>query len=254
VRRRKPVPLPPRVRTLPRLLRAGHMAAAALVCAATFATACGKEDANGPATGPGTVGKEDPPPLGVGPKHFVNTKDALLAAPPELKAHFLPFSFDLPEGWGYEEGGSKPARTNFVKIERRANPRTTAENFSVGVFWSSADTTKTSDEALTARLEKFKRTIERSFPAALILADATRAIDGRRARGFRFSTRFPGEPGGEKPLDAWGLVLFVPDVRGTDGAVLIMMGSTADTRFASADDVGEKGDVPKILASFKFGE
>ena len=252
MRHRKPAARPSRARVPGNGRRAFTLARATLLTATLLGSACGKGEDAPPGRSERSV-KELPPPQGTGPRHFVNTKDALLAAPPELKAHFLPFSFDVPEGWGYEEGGSRPARTNFVKIERRANPVTTAENFSVGVFWSSADATKTSDEVLSAKLEKFKATIARSFPAAQIVADASQMVDGRRARGFRFSTHFPGEKTGDAPLDGWGLVLFVPDVSGTDGAVLILMGTSADARFTSADDVGVKGDGPRILASLKFG-
>ncbi len=229
------------------------LGAVTLLAAALVAPSCGKgEEAPPPRTGERTVREVVPPP-GVGPRHFVNTKESLVVAAPDLTAHFLPFSLDLPDGWTYEEGGSRPPRTNFVKVERRVGERITAENLSVGVFWSSTSVGPIEEEVLATKIDKFKRTVERSLPDVRILADARQTVDGRPARGFRFSTRAPAEAKDTPPLDGYGLVLFVPDLRGSDGAVVILMGTAADPRFTSADDVGVKGDAPRILASLKFG-
>lgn len=249
---RNPVPLPSPTRQRLRRPRRCSLRCATLVTVAALSSACGKGEEAAPARAEKSVREVAPLP-GVGPKRFVNTKEALVAAAPELTTHFLPFSFDVPEGWSYEEGGSKPPGSNFVKVERRSSPRTTAENFSVGVFWTSAPPGPIPDDVLTAKLGKFKKTIERSIPGAKILADVAMTFDGRRARGFRFATQAPAEHTGGEPLDGWGLVLFVPDVSGSDGAVLIMMGTAADGRFTSAEDVGVKGDLPRLIASFKFG-
>ncbi len=254
MRHRKPASRPSRNRTRPPGRLASGPCGAALLATTLVAAACGKEEAPRPPPTGGRTVRELPPPPGAGPKHFVNTKEALVAAAPDLTAHFLPFSFDLPDGWIYQEGGSRPPRTNFVKVERRVGPKPPAENFSVGAFWSSASTGPIAADVLTAKIDKFKKTVERSMPDTRILANAALPVDGRPARGFRFATLAPGESPDAPPIEGFGLVLFVPDVSGSDGAVLILMGTVADRRFTSADDVGVKGEGPTILASLKFGK
>lgn len=255
VHHRKPAARASRCRSRRDARRRGPLRAVALLAAAVVSPSCGRgEEAAPPPRADERIVREVVPPPGVGPRHFVNRKESLVVAAPELTAHFLPFSLDLPDGWTYEEGGSRPPRTNFVKIERRIDARTTAENFSVGVFWSSASIGPIEEEVLSTKIDKFKRTVERSLPGARILADASLTVDGRAARGFRFATQAPGETKDAPPLDGFGLVLFVPDLNGSDGAVVILMGTAADKRFGSADDVGVKGDGPRILASLKFGK
>jgi hypothetical protein len=225
----------------------------ALLAAAVVSPSCGKgEEAAPPPRADERIVREVLPPPGVGPRHFVNRKESLVVAAPERRRTSCR-SRSTSRRWTYEEG-DRAAPHQLRQDRAPHDARTTAENFSVGVFWSSASIGPIEEEVLSTKIDKFKRTVERSLPGARILADASLTVDGRAARGFRFATQAPGETKDAPPLDGFGLVLFVPDLNGSDGAVVILMGTTADKRFTSADDVGVKGDGPRILASLKFGK
>jgi hypothetical protein len=70
---------------------------------------------------------------------------------------------------------------------------------------------------------------------------------------FRFEGRSNNTDKGD--LKLWGRVVFLPPQgSGKDGVTLLMLATSLAPELKSVDDVGVKGELPMILASFRFGK
>jgi len=56
-------------------------------------------------------------------------------------------------------------------------------------------------------------------------------------------------------LKLWGRLIFLPPVNGgKNGITLLMLATSLAPELKSVDDVGVKGELPMMLASFRFGK
>jgi hypothetical protein len=57
-------------------------------------------------------------------------------------------------------------------------------------------------------------------------------------------------------LQVWGRVIFLPtgNEEQTAGATLIMLATSLAPELSGIEDVGQKGEMPVILDSFRFGK
>ncbi|MFN2384177.1 MAG: hypothetical protein ABR559_07940 [Gemmatimonadota bacterium] len=181
--------------------------------------------------------EEDDDGPGVPTVTFVNDRSRLTGGKAE---HFVDFTFDYPASWAQLEDGTGDDQ-NFVKVERQTEDEFTIENFAVGWFAGmTPGMAAVQVEGLTAA----------GFPEYQKGADETTLVAGRMAQGFRFSARLAETPRG--PIDIWGRMLFVP-VSETNGVVLTLLVSGLSEDVHGPSDVGEAGELPVILQSFRFG-
>ena len=68
---------------------------------------------------------------------------------------------------------------------------------------------------------------------------------------FRFTSHNSETARGE--LDVWGRVVLLPGSTGRKGATLILLATSASDEVHGPADLGEKGELPTILNSFRFG-
>ena len=53
----------------------------------------------------------------------------------------------------------------------------------------------------------------------------------------------------------WGRVIFVsPPNGGQNGATILLLATSLASELNSVDDIGEKGELPMLLQSFRFGK
>ena len=164
-----------------------------------------------------------------------------------LAANFVPFSFDYPAHWRVLERGTDADDQNFVKVERSTGDGFTSENFAVGYLTYPPGGDRM--EAMRALAAQMERQIAPGFPNFHKVRDETASVAGREAAGFRFSSRAEGTPRGA--VDLWGRVLMVPADEGR-GVVLIMIASPVETKLTGPEDVGEVGELPIPLHTFRF--
>jgi hypothetical protein len=150
----------------------------------------------------------------VTPVHFVNSQAD--AKSPNLSAHYVDFSFDYPSNWTLDPATGTPTAKNFVKVERDNPDGLTIENFAVGEFAGTGDPDQ--DSALIPQL----------------LAQLEAQVTG-----------MPGY--------LYGRMIILPEPDTAKGVVLIMLGTDLSGEIHSPADLGVKGDLPKVLSSFKFG-
>ena len=169
----------------------------------------------------------------------------------KLAEHYLDFSFYYPNGWEADPRAGVAGATNFVKVERRLPPDFTQENFAVG--WYTSQGTYESDTPLFPRLvELLSANLSKGFPEYRKVSEGPTKINSMDAYEFRFMSLSKETSKGD--IQVWGRVVFLPSgVAGqTTGATLIMLATSLAPELAGVEDVGDKGQMPVILDSFRF--
>lgn len=180
---------------------------------------------------------------------FENSKENLDG---KLAEHYVPFSFYYPKSWEGDPKAAVSGGSNFVKVERRLPPDFTQENFAVG-WYTSGGTFEADRETFPLLVEKLSASLANSFPQYRKVSEGVTKINSRDAYEFRFVSLSTGTEKGD--IQVWGRVVFLPTgVQGeTAGATLIMLATSLAPELTGVEDVGEKGEMPVILESFRFG-
>ena len=171
----------------------------------------------------------------------------------KLAEHYVDFSFYYPDNWQTDPKAGVPGASNFVKVERRLPPDFTQENFAVG--WYTSTGTFEGDEATFPQLvEILGANLAKGFPEYRKVSEGPTKINSLDAYEFRFVSVSKGTEKGD--LDLWGRVIFLPSgVSGEQtGATLILLATSLAPELSGVGDVGEKGEMPVILESFRFGK
>ena len=188
-----------------------------------------------------------PPP---GTVKFTNTPGNLDG---RLKEHYFDFTFYYPNNWKKDPEAGVPGASNFAKVERRIEPDFTQENFAVG--WYTSKGTYAADESTFPQLaEKLGASLSQGFPGYRKVSEGRTTINSLDAYEFRFESEAKGTEKGD--VKVWGRVIFLPP--GTDseatGATLLLLATSLAPEITGVEDVGEKGEMPVILESFRFGK
>jgi hypothetical protein len=170
-----------------------------------------------------------------------------------LAEHYVDFSFYYPKDWQPDPKAGVAGATNFVKVERRLPPDFTQENFAVG--WYTSQGTFAADTPLFPRLvELLSANLSKEFPEYRKVSEGPTKINSMDAYEFRFVSLSKGTEKGD--IDVWGRVVFLPSGNAgqTTGATLIMLATSLAPELSGVDDVGNKGEMPVILESFRFAK
>ena len=199
------------------------------------------------ASKPDEIASFVPPPNSV---EFRNSKDKLDG---KLAERFFDFSFYYPSSWELDPKAGVPGATNFVKVERSLPPDFTQENFAVG--WYTSEGTFTADlPSYPRRVEEFSSSLARIFPEYRKVSEGPTKINSMDAYEFRWVGSSKGTEKGD--LQLWGRVVFLPTgVEGDKaGATLTMFSTSLAPELSGVEDVGQKGEMPVILDSFRLGK
>jgi len=188
-----------------------------------------------------------PPP---GTVQFVNSKDKLDGA---LADHYFDFSFYYPKTWRTDPKAGVPGATNFVIVERRIPPDFTQENFVVR-WYPSSGTLAGDLGTLPQKAEEFSATLAKSIPEYRKVTEGATKVNSMDAYEFRWEGMSKGTEKGD--LHLWGRVIFLPTGKEGDatGAILSMLTTSLAPELSSVEDVGQHGEAPVILDSFRFGK
>ncbi|HSK65229.1 MAG TPA: hypothetical protein VK893_15350 [Pyrinomonadaceae bacterium] len=178
---------------------------------------------------------------------FTSSKDGLQG---QLAEHYFDFSFYYPKGW---ERLAKPGSQNFVGVERRLPPDFTQENFVVG--WYTSTGTFVGDlPSYKERVEEFSTRLAKQVPEYRKVSEGVTKVNSMQGYEFRWEGLSKGTERGD--LRLWGRVIFVPTGKegDTTGATLNFVTTSLAPELSSVEDVGERGQAPVILESFRFGK
>lgn len=170
-----------------------------------------------------------------------------------LKKHYAGFSFDYPDHWELIEAGQSKDATNFVKVERSLPDHSkgdfTLESFAVSYFSPAGDAKK--DAASFPQLaQQLSAQLQKGFPDYKKVSEGKTKINGLDGYEFRFQSHFAKTA--RAPVTVWGRVVLLPDPNSKKGVTLTMLASSLAPEIKSAEDVGEKGQLPVIMKSFQF--
>jgi hypothetical protein len=169
----------------------------------------------------------------------------------KLAEHYIDFSFYYPETWQTDKKAGVSGASNFVKVERRLPPDFTQENFAVG-WYTSKGSFETDSQTFPRLVELLGTNLANSFPEYSKVSEGPTKVNSLDGYEFRFVSLSKGTEKGD--LQVWGRVVFLPTgVEGqTAGATLIMLATSLAPELSGVEDVGQKGEMPVILESFRF--
>ena len=171
----------------------------------------------------------------------------------KLAEHYVDFSFYYPNNWQVDPGAGVPGASNFAKVERRLPPDFTQENFAVG--WYTSKGTFAADESTFPQLvEILGANLAKGFPEYQKVSEGPTKINSLDGYEFRFTSVSKGTEKGD--INLWGRVVFLPSGKEGEqnGATIIMLATSLAPELSGVQDVGEKGQMPVILESFRFGK
>jgi hypothetical protein len=171
----------------------------------------------------------------------------------KLAEHYFDFSFYYPESWVRDLKSGVPGATNFVKVDRMLPPDFTQENFAVG-WYTSTGTFAGDLRSFPQRAEEFSKSLARIIPDYKKVSEGPTKVNSMDAYEFRWEGLSKGTERGD--LNLWGRVIFLPTGKegDTTGATLSMLCTSLAGELSSVEDVGERGQSPVILESFRFGK
>lgn len=174
-------------------------------------------------------------------KQYVNTRQGRTG---NLADNFVDFSFYYPDNW---ELDPNPA-PNFVRVERKMTDddgNFTQENFAVG--WVSATGTALDKQLMPQLATQFNTQFAAQFPNYKKVSEGETKIGAYEGYEFRFTAE-------KNNVNFWGRVAMLPPPSGQKkGVALVMIASDRAPELSGVEDVGEKGELPVILESFRFG-
>ena len=188
------------------------------------------------------------PPAGA--VQFVNSNSNLDG---KLAEHYFDFSFYYPKSWVRDPKSGVPGATNFVKVDKTLPPDFTQENFAVG--WYTSTGTFVGDlPSYGQRVKEFSDSLAKIIPEYKKVSEGPTRVNSMEAYEFRWEGLSKGTERGD--LQLWGRVIFVPtgNEGDTAGATLTMFTTSLAPELSSVEDVGERGEAPVILESFRFGK
>jgi len=180
---------------------------------------------------------------------FVNSKENLDG---KLAEHYLDFSFYYPNRWHKDPSAGVPGARNYALVERRLPPDYTQESFAVA--WSSSAAPVAENLALFHTMtENLSSQLAGRFPGYRKVSEGQTKAGVYDGYEFRFEGQSKNTDKGD--LKLWGRVIFLPPQGGgKDGVTLLMLATSLAPELKSVADVGVKGELPMILASFRFGK
>lgn len=170
----------------------------------------------------------------------------------KLAEHYFDFSFYYPNAWEQDPKAGTTGASNFAKVERRLPPDFTQENFAVG--WYTSHGTYEEDKPTFPQLvEVLGKSLASNFPEYRKVSEGPTKVNSMDGYEFRFVSVSKGTDKGD--IQVWGRVIFLPSgVAGSsNGATLVMLATSLAPELSGVEDVGEKGQMPVILDSFRFG-
>lgn len=175
-------------------------------------------------------------------KTYTNNKSSFTG---KLADNYVDFSFDYPSSWKRDPKAGVGDSPNFVKVENATSDKITLENFAVGYF--------TGQKALMPQLAaQLSEQFSGSFPEYKKVSEGETHVGSYDGYEFRFTSH--STTGSKKPIDIWGRVILLPGDTGRKGAAMVMLATSEGKDVHGVEDVGEKGELPIILSSFKFVE
>ncbi len=179
-------------------------------------------------------------------ERYVNARDKFTGT---LATNYVDFSFRYPNTWKLDPDPNP----SFVRVEHANAAGNTVENFSVGWFATTGGGSGAGNTALLSQvINNLSKQISGNFPSYAKVAEGNTTVAGYSGYELRFSGAAGKGTANELPY--WGRIIIIPDPNGgRNGVSLILFASGHSSDVKGQADVGEKGELPIILNTFRMG-
>jgi hypothetical protein len=179
---------------------------------------------------------------------FVNSSDKLDG---KLAEHYVDFSFYYPDSWQKDPKSGVAGASNFIEVHRSLPPNFTQE--SVAVSWyDSAGSFQDDQELFHSYVETKSSQFAQSIGEYRKVSEGPTKVGSYDGYEFRFEGLSQKTEKGQFKI--WGRVIWLPSQQnGKNGITLLMLATSLAPELESVADVGEKGELPMTLESFRFG-
>ncbi|HEV7376247.1 MAG TPA: hypothetical protein VGN95_16130 [Pyrinomonadaceae bacterium] len=214
------------------------------------ATANANDNSNTSANANTTTTPTPLPPPPPNSTQFVNSRASLDG---KLAEKYSDFSFYYPNTWERDPKTGVAGASNFIRVERRLPPDFTQENFAVSWYDSQGTLEADQEKVFPKLVESLKAKLSKAYPEFEVLSEGRTTINSLDGYELRFQSVSKGTEKGDITL--WGWVVFLPPGKEgeSNGLQLLMLTTSLAPELQSASDVGEKGELPVILNSFRMG-
>jgi flagellar basal body-associated protein FliL len=174
----------------------------------------------------------------------------------KLAEHYVDFSFYYPDTWVTDPKAGVPGASNFVKVQKTLEDNSGSyliENATVS--WYTSNGTFESDlPGFPERAKNFSSQMAGSLPGYEKVSEGTTQINSLNGYEFRFQGVFQKTGKGDLPY--WGRTIFLPpgSEGNKNGVVIVMLSTSLAPEASGVEDVGQKGEMPVILESFRLGK
>lgn len=184
---------------------------------------------------------------------FLNSRDKLTGS---LSEHFVDFSLYYPNNWILDPKAGTSGSSNFFRASRYFQDKSDSyvlENMTVG-WYQSNGTMQLDRPIFPNRVEYFNNLLQKDFPEYQKISEGETTVNGLQGYQFTFKSTVRETTTGD--VNFWGRVIFLPvgSESAKNGVVLMMVSSSDLPEIKGIADVGEKGELPTILKTFRFGE
>jgi hypothetical protein len=160
-----------------------------------------------------------------------------------LAENYVDFEFQYPRSWKVKP--QEADSVNFVAVERDDDGRT-LENLNVGYF-QTAGTPERNEMLYPQLIEQLRGSFAGQFPELQKLSEGKTTVAGLSAYEGLFSAKIP-----DRSADVFIRVILLPTPDGTKGVAFLMIGTSFAPELKSASDLGTKGELPRVLETFRF--
>jgi len=174
---------------------------------------------------------------------FVLFTNELANTPASLKPYYSWFSFEYPSKFTVV-----PDEENFIKLEEKGDDGSVLENLAVGHITVPAGTNN--DDAYPELMQRLSDQLGRGFQIYRELDRVPETVDGVQGLGMHWQATITNTPKGD--VQFYGRVILVRKPDQEKGVAIIMIATSFDEDVENAHDVGVKGDLAGILASFRL--
>ena len=206
---------------------------------------------------------EEPPPLTaaednsfVPPPEAVRFTNSEASLDGRLAEHYVGFSFYYPNSWRSDPTAGVSGASNFARVQKTQEDDTGEYLQESATFsWYTSNGTVEADASVfPERVRSFSAQLAANLPGYEKVSENPTQINSLSGYEFRFKGIFENTGKGDLPY--WGRAIFIPPGKAGDknGVVIVLMASSLASGVKSVADVGEKGDMPLILESFRFSE
>ena len=169
----------------------------------------------------------------------------------KLAEHYVEFSFYYPKRWEKDPKSGGSGSENFVEVHRQLPPNFTQESMAIS-WYDSAGSFQLDQASFPSFIEKKSSQFAQSITQYHKTSEGPTKVGVYDGYEFRFEGVSQKTEKGQFKI--WGRVIWLPPRDGSQsGVTLLMLTTSLAPELTGVEDVGEKGELPIILESFRFG-